>query len=216
MRRLAVVIALAAVTAGTALAAPGSPERHAYTAADQAWAKRINLSPRDVPGFKPGAPNAQQGPSRLTCSSFAPDLSKYTITGQSVSRSFTRPGDATSLFSAAEVFRSVADERGDWAKSATKQALPCVAHMLEHLSTPGVRIAVHSTAMRSAPHLGDHAISFRIVASLSANGASVKTWFDMLGVSRGRADATLGLFSFRRAPSDAFERGLLAKLASRL
>jgi hypothetical protein len=170
---------------------------------------------RDVPSDFVRGPVQPSGASTLTCASFAPDLSAFTITGQASSHSFMR-ADGTSLFSAAEVFRTSADERGDWQRSARREALPCLAHALEQLSRGGVQLRVTSSAVRPAPRLGERSISFRILATISANGTSVKTWFDIAAVSRGRADATLGVISFKAPPSPALEHSLLAKLAGRL
>jgi hypothetical protein len=212
--RLVIGLLTAAVITSTAAAA-GNPEKRAITPADQAWAKRINLSLRDVPTDFVQGQQQPSGTGTLTCASFGPDLSAFTITGQASSHSFSRP-DGTSLFSAAEVFRTAADERGDWQRSARREALPCVAHMLERLSRNGVRLKVTSSALRPAPRLGDRSISFRIAATISANGSSVKAWFDILAVSRGRSDATLAVVSFWAPPDSALEQPLLAKLASRL
>jgi hypothetical protein len=114
------------------------------------------------------------------------------------------------------VFRSSADERGDWQRSARRSALPCLARALEHLSRNGVQLKVTSSTVRPAPRLGERSISFRIAATISANGNALKTWFDILAVSRGRADATLGVISFWAPPEASLEQSLLAKLASRL
>lgn len=213
--RLVIALAAGAVLTGTAMAAAGAPERRAITPADQAWAKRINLSLPDVPSDFVQGPVQASGAGALTCASFAPDLSAFTITGQSSSHSFSRP-DGTSLFSRAEVFRTSTDERGDWQRSARREALPCLAHMLERLSRNGVRLKVTSSALRPPPRLGDRSISFRIAATISANGSSVKTWFDILAVSRGRADATLAVVSFWAPPESWLEQSLLRKLAARL
>ena len=213
--RLVVALLSATVLANTAVAAAGDPEKRAITPKDQAWAKRINLTLRDVPSDFVQGPVQASGASTLTCASFAPDLSAFTITGQASSHSFSR-ADGTSLFSAAEVFRTSADERGDWQRSARRDALPCLVHALEHLSRNGLQLRVTSSTVGPAPRLGERSISFRVTATISANGASVKTWFDIAAVSRGRADATLGVISFRAPPESALEHSLLAKLAARL
>jgi hypothetical protein len=212
-RRLAIGLFAAALFASTALAAPGDAEHRAITARDQAWAKRVNLTLRDLPaGFRQGA-QSPSGSGGLTCSGFAPDLSRFTITGEAASRVFAR-ADGLVVFSAAEIFRSSSDQRGDWAATARREALPCLRDVLQRsLGTYG-RVA--GASLRPAPRLGERTISFRTSVSVSANGANVKVWLDVLAVARGRGDATLGVLSVRRAPSAALERSLLAKLASRL
>jgi hypothetical protein len=214
--RVALVCVIAAALAGTALAGAGDPERRAITKADQAVARKANLTLRDVPaGFRQG-PQLRSGSSGgLTCASFAPDLSAYTITGQAMSHVFAR-SDGTSLFSSAEVFKRTSDEVGDWRKTARRSALPCVAQMLEQQSTGAVQLTVASSSLRPAPRLGDRAISFRVVARVTAGNLAFKGWFDILAVSRGRMDATLAMLSFRKPPSSAVEQSLLATLASRL
>jgi hypothetical protein len=215
--RLAAALIAAAVFTGTALGGAGDPEKRAIRPADQSWAKRVNLSYRDVPsGFlQQGAAGGSGSGSGFTCGSFAPDLSGFTITGQATSAAFTRP-DGTTIFSAAEIFRSAADERGDWAASARPQALPCVAKMLADQLRGTLPVRIVARTIRRAPRLGQRAISFRIVGATSASGTSVKLWFDILGVSRGRADATLAMITVRHAPSAKLENSLLAKLTRRL
>lgn len=214
-RRLAIGLLAAGILASTALAAPGDAERRAINARDQAWAKRINLTLNDVPaGFRQGPPNANSRPAGLTCNGFAPDLSRFTITGQAVSRHFANAATGTAVFSSAEIFQSATDERGDWALTARKEALPCLRELLGTMS--GGVLNVTRTSMRPAPNVGERSISFRAMVSVRANGAHVTVWLDVLGVAQGRGDATLGVISVRKAPSAALERSLLARLAARL
>jgi hypothetical protein len=211
-RRLGLVALVAAVLASTALASPGSRERRAITAADQAWAKRINLTLRDLPaGYRQG--DAQPSNSGgLTCPGFAPDLSRFTITGEATSRQFLT-GSGASIFSSAEVFRTAADERGDWALSARREALTCLRQQLQKAVGSAAKVAA---TVRTAPRFGERSISFRTTLAVAANGVRVTVWLDVLGVARGRADVSLVAMSVRTPPSAALERSLLAKLASRL
>ena len=56
--RVGLFALLAAILASSALAAPGETERRAINAHDQAWAKRINLTLKDLPaGFRQGTTN---------------------------------------------------------------------------------------------------------------------------------------------------------------
>jgi hypothetical protein len=215
-RRLVIAAVAALICAGTALAAAGDPEKRAIRPADQAWAKRVNLTYRDLPGdfMQQGRPSSRAN-GGFTCSSFAPDLSSFTITGQATSPAFVR-GDGTTLFSAAEVFRSVGDERGDWSRSARREALPCVARQLERQTSGTLQLRVTSSKLRRAPHVGDRSISFRVVAVTNAAGVPVKVWFDIIAVERGRADATLAVITVRTAPSSSLENSLVARLERRL
>jgi hypothetical protein len=212
-RRLAIGLFAAALFASSALAAPGDSERRAHTAHDQAWAKRINLTLRDLPtGYRQG-PQNPTGSGGLTCNGFAPDLSRFTITGEAASREFVH-ADGVVVFSAAEIFRSSADQRGDWAATARRQALPCLREVLQDSVRSLGRVG--RASLRPAPRLGERTIAFRSSIVVSANGTTATVWLDMLAVAKGRGDATLGILSVRKAPSAALERSLLAKLASRL
>jgi hypothetical protein len=212
VRRLGLVALLAVVVTSTALAAPGSREQRAINSADQAWARRVNLTLRDLPsGFRPGAANTSNS-GGLTCPGYSPDLSRFTITGEATSRQFVSSSGA-SIFSSAEIFRTVADQRGDWALTARREALTCLRTLLQQgvATTAKVRATV-----RPAPRLGERSISFRTTLAVAANGVKATVWLDVLGVARGRGDATVVAMSVRTPPSGALERSLLAKLASRL
>jgi hypothetical protein len=212
VRRLGLAALLAALLASTALAAPGDRERRAITARDQAWAKRINLTLRDLPaGFRQGTAH-ESNSGTLTCPGYSPDLSRFTITGEATSRQFVHASGA-SIFSSAEIFRTVADQRGDWRLSARHEALACLREQLQYAVGTAARVAA---SVRPTPRLGDRSISFRATLSIAANGVKATVWLDVLGVSRGRGDATLVAMSVRRPPSAALEQSLLAKLASRL
>jgi hypothetical protein len=211
-RRLGLVALLAAMLASSALAASGDMEKRAINAQDQAWAKRINLTLRDLPsGFTQGAANASNS-GGLTCSGYSPDLSRFTITGEAASRQFAS-ASGTSIFSAAEIFRTVADQRGDWALTARREALMCLRQQLQRAVGTAAKVAAK---VRPAPRLGERSISFRATLSVAANGVKATVWLDVIGVARGRGDATLVAMSVRTPPSAALERSLLAKLASRL
>ncbi len=212
--RFGFVALLSALFVSSALAAPGEAERRAITAHDQAWAKRINLALRDLPaGYRQGPVKSNTRPGGMTCRGFAPDLSRFTITGQAVSRQFAS-ATGTAISSSAEIFRSAADQHGDWTLTARKEALPCLRQALESFS--GGVLRVTKAWLRPSPKLGEHAISFRASVAVDANGVKATIWLDVLAVAQGRGDATLSVISLRKAPSAALERSLLAKLAARL
>jgi hypothetical protein len=213
LRRLGLAAFLSVVLASTALAAPGDAERRAISAHDQAWARRINLTLRDLPsGFRQGAAANEGNSGGLTCPGYSPDLSRFTITGEASSRQFAS-ASGSSIFSSAEIFRSAADERGDWALTARREALACLRRQLQEAVGTAAKV---TAAVRPAPRLGERSISFRATLSVAANGVRATVWLDVLGVARGRGDAALVAMSVRTPPSAALEQSLLAKLASRL
>jgi hypothetical protein len=213
VRRLGLAAFAAVVLASTAVAAPGDVERRAINGRDQARARRVVLTIYDLPyGFIEGPARPTSTEGSFTCPGFAPDLSRFTITGEAKSRQFAR-SDGTAIFSAVEIFRSVADQRGDWALTARREALLCLRRAI----TQGLAgVGAVTATVRPAPRVGDRAVWFRATMTVARSGVKVRVWLDMFGVARGRADATLAVVSVRKAPSASFERSLLAKLASRL
>jgi hypothetical protein len=212
--RLAVALLAAAALAGAAPAAPGDPEKREIRPADQAWAARATLRARDVPGDF-SATRAPRNNAPLRCAGFQPDLSDLTITGEAVSPLF-QSASGTSIYSGAEVYKSIHDERESWRRTARPAALRCLSRLLESVSTSGVRVKVTRRLVRAAPRVGERAISYRIAATFSAQGLAVRAWIDLLGVAHGRADATVVLSAVRAAPSPTLEGELLATLARRL
>jgi hypothetical protein len=215
-RHLGLALLAAAVVAGGAAAASGDPEKRDIRPADQAWATHATLTARDVPSsFTANRAPSSKNNGPLTCPGFQPDLSDLTITGEALSPLFQNQA-GTTIFASAEVYRSSHDEREAWRRTARREALRCVARMLESISASGLRVTVTRRLVRAAPSVGERAISFRIVATVKTQGISIPVWIDLLGVARGRADATLVISTVRAAPSAALERTLLGKLDLRL
>lgn len=213
-------LALAAIVSATlatgAIAAPGDPEQRDIRPADQARAQGANLRLADLPrGFRSFArSNAKAKPP--VCGNFRPDLSDLTITGEAGSPAFLR-ADGTTIFSSAEVYRTLGEANASWRRTARKEALPCIAQQLERESATGaVQIDIRSYVQARGPALGDRSTKFRFVAVVESQGRRVRMWIDLLTVGSGRADASLVVFTVRRPPPVALEGSLLGKLARRL
>lgn len=214
--RFAVVLIVAATLSATALAAPGDPEKRDIRPLDQARAQRSNLRLSDLPSGFRSLPRSHERSGPAVCGRFRPDLSDLTITGEAGSPNFVG-GGGTSVFSEAEVYRTVHDAQQSWQRTTRREALPCFAQQLERqsASTP-IRIDVRSFAQLPAPRLGDRAAKFRFVAVVVSQGVRIRMWIDLLGVARGRADAALYYFTVGHPPSAAQENALLTKLSQRL
>jgi hypothetical protein len=214
IRRLAVAAVLAAIFTGCALADSGPSEKRVPDRSDQAWAQRINFTRRDLPGFVQGPPQASTW-QPFTCTQFAPDLSRFTITGRANSRAFSNA--TTVLISVTQIFRTAHDELADWRLSARREALRCYDVMLENATNTG-KGKITSSAMLPAPHVGDRAVFYRVGAmtSLGPYGRPEKAWLDVLATARGRARAVLAVWTTQKLLPPAFEQSLLARLARRL
>jgi hypothetical protein len=215
-RHLCLALLGVAIVASSAAASSGDPEQRDIRPADRAWAKRATLSARDLPsGFTATRPPSSKNNGPLTCPGFQPDLSDLTITGEASSPVFQHRIGMT-IFAATEVYKSRHDEREAWRRTARREALRCVARELENISASGVQVKVTGRLVRVPPRVGERAISLRITANFRVQGVTIPAWIDLLGVARGRADATLVMASVRLQPWDALERKLLGKLDLRL
>jgi hypothetical protein len=215
--RLCLGLLAATIVVGSAAAAAGDPERRDIRPADQAWAARATLHPSDLPSsFTAIRVGSKQKGGPLRCPGFQPDLSDLTITGEAVSPVFQNQATGMTIYAGAEVYKSVRDEREAWRRTARREALRCVAGELRRGSLAGVSVKVTRRFMRVPPRVGERAISGRIVASVVVQGLTIPVWIDLLGVARGRADATLIVSAVRLAPPAALEGRLLAALDRRL
>jgi hypothetical protein len=214
MRRalLLPIFLIALALAATAAARDPRLEQVRLNAADNALAKRIVLKPGDVgAGWrKVRVPDSDEP---LRCPGFNPDLSRFTVTGKAKT-AFTQPTGA-SIASAVEVYESGADAVGDF-KTAAKPALArCMKLMLEReFGAAGVPVRVRSARVVRAPSVGDRRIAYRVIAGLSAGGATLNLYFDVVVLQKGRSIAAL----FFTSPGSRLPRqsSLAAAVASRM
>ncbi len=217
--RLGLVVLSAAVLTASAVAAPGDREKRDIRPADQALARKANLRLGDLPaGFRAKrlsskADSASEDAGPDSCPGFAPDLSDLVITGEASSPQFKSTW--MTIHSSAEVYRSIGDERKSWRRTARREAVDCLADAIDKQPAAGMRLTLGATLQRPSPRVGERSVSFRLVGRLTTNGVKIPIWIDLLGVSRGRADATLFVMTGLKAPSASFEHRLLATLDRR-
>jgi hypothetical protein len=190
MRRLVLIPLLLGSLLLVATAGARDPrlEQVKLNAADTALAKRIALKPRDVGATwrSSTVPESEQ----LQCPGFNPNLSRFTITGKAT-RAYTQPTGA-SIVSAVEVYESRADAVGDFRAAATPAVARCLKIALEREFGAGaVPVRVRSAKVVPAPRVGDRRIAYRVIASLTAGGASLNVYFDVVVVQKGRSIVAL-------------------------
>ena len=125
MRRLVLIplLLLSLLVVATAAARDPRLEQVRLNAADNALAKRIALTPRDV-GVGWRSTTVPDSDDQLNCPGWSPNLSRFTITGKAT-RAYTQPTGA-SIVSAVEVYESKADAAGDFKgrRDARRRPLP--------------------------------------------------------------------------------------------
>jgi hypothetical protein len=207
-RTLAVVIAATGLLAASAAAAQRT---------DLDWALRTTVRAGDVPnGFEATSAAAATNDAPLLCPGFDPDLSDLHLTAQAMSSLFQNRRDGTSIFSTVDVYRSVRDEREAWRRTARPEELRCIDRALRASVGNLKRLAVTRRLVRTPPALGERAISFRVAATITSGRIHLRTWFDVITLSRGRAEASLMVLTVKHPPSAKLERRLLGRLDARL
>jgi hypothetical protein len=211
----ALVSIIALVIASAAVAATRDPraEQLRLNARDGALARSVALTRRDLgSGWTPAPVPKEEGPA---CRSFAPDLSRFTITG----KAHTMFADArgSSVQSVVEVYASKAQAAGDFLAGAKPAQTGCLREALVHARSEvpaGVTLRFVSARMLPAPRVGERAASYRLVGRLESRGISFPLYMDLLLLQRGRTLAAL--FSTGLQRPVASQIALAQKLAARM
>ena len=223
MRRTQLVVALtvAVLTAGVAsvagAAADPKDEQKRLTPADMALAKRAVVTLADVRAAFSGkfASEAPGKDDESTCKA-QPDLSDLTITGEANGRDFS--SDALFIGSEADVYESLADAKAAFKRGTPPRVvLPCFHQASIAESDDKFKITRVSASKAPAPRLGDASVRYRFVYRLTerASGNSIRTYWDVHLVLKGRTALSVVVTGLGAAPSPAGVRSLAARVADR-
>jgi hypothetical protein len=189
--RLAAVFALLALVPAALAGTDPRAEQVRLNAADNALARRATVQSGDLSArWRKVAAGADES-EVPTCPGYAPDFSRFVITGKSRS-AFQNPTGAA-IVSSVEVFRSRSDAVGDFRLSTQAAVARCLQRLLDKAfaGVDGLEAEVVSSRRVPAPSVGERAAGYRLVAELSAPGASLKVYIDVLVFQRGRSIAAL-------------------------
>ena len=214
MRRAALIaVALAAVLAGSALAAQGDPQKK-LTKADQARARAVSLRLSDFgAGWKQGPPS-KKDESNPRCSTYNPDQSDLIETGTYDSPDFSRP-DGTSVSSSSGVFRTAAMAKKGYARVVVPQLPKCFAELFKKGITKPNSATVFFAGALDFPSYGDRSNAYRIRASVKTPTATVPATIDIVVFNRGRIDVAIIFVAISQPLPAALEQSVVAKLAAR-
>jgi hypothetical protein len=187
MRLAAALLALLVlVPAGLAGTDPRA-EQERLTPADMALARKATLQPGDLAaGWRRISPGS--GESKVpSCPGYAPDFSKFTITGKSQS-AFAHPSRG-SILSNVEVYRSNAQAAGDFQLGTRPPVARCLKVLLDEVFSAGQGFTarVVSSKQLTAPRIGERAAAYRLVAEVTASGTQLELYIDVLVFQRGRS-----------------------------
>ena len=190
--RIAAVLVLLALAAPAALAGPDPrAEQLRLNAADNALARRATVRLGDLSAGWRSVPAGAESSEVPSCPGYAPDFSRFVITGES--RSAFQNGAGGSIVSSVEVFRSRGDAVGDFRLGTQAAVARCLQRLLDRAfaGVKGLEARVVSSRRVPAPKVGERAAAYRLVAELGVGGASLKVYVDVLVVQRGRSIAAL-------------------------
>jgi hypothetical protein len=210
-----VLAAAALAAAGTALALPDRhprDPREAFTAADQAWAKRVALKRTDLTGtWRASGPTPAVD---ARCASFDPDMSDLTLTGKSESQDFTR--GTTYAGSLTEIFRTARETATSFRRAARPQLIRCYDELVRAEFPSQAKVELVSGRVVAAPKVGERRFALRMIWEITVGVGSVRSYLDVLGWDRGRASTAVFLSTIDREPDRALERRIVQRLDARM
>jgi len=215
MRRLVVAAFLALLLAGTAWARnPHDPQKR-FTAADQAWARSLLVTARDLTGGGWKSHRSSSGDG--TCNSFNPNESDLVETAERESPEFDRNGSFVG--SIAAVFKTSTHAQAAWNREIKPQILDCLAEALSQGSSSQAQVWITSQGRLRVQHLAPRSAGFRVRLAFSVQGVRFGADLHLVAYGRGRANVMLMTLSCGRPLSPlppGLERTLTQRLAQRL
>jgi hypothetical protein len=206
-------VAVAAVLAGTALAAQGDPQKK-ITKAGQTRARAAALRLSDVgAGWKAG-PTKNRGQSSPRCSIYNPDQSDLIEIGDYDSPDFSRP-DGTFVSSSTGVFKTAAMARTGYARVAVPALPRCFAELFKKGIPRPSSATIFSAGPLDFPKYGDRSNAYRITSSVKTPAGRVRATIDLVVFNRGQVDIAIIFLGINQALPASLEQGLVAKVAGR-
>lgn len=190
------------LSAGTALAARGDPEKK-ITPADQARARAMLLRKSDFgPVFR--ASKAVDTESDFYCPAL--DESDLTLTGEAQSQTFA--GGVEAYTSASQVYETKADSSASWGRGTSAAGEQCARREFSRL------LARQATRLESFgrvpfPRLAEKSVAYRLV--ISSQG--IRAFLDVVALKQGRAQVSV-LLTSGLTPVPKTEQVRLARLVA--
>lgn len=194
-RFLTLGFALAIALPATAVAADPPapmPEQVKLRKADVKLANKIVVQRKDLgAGWKKTAPEGS-GDDTLACEGYAPDMSRFTITGHAES-SFEHESAFAMVDSNVDVFKSKADAVGDFQAGTAPGFVECLRTTFEQIfaEETAAKVSVASATVMPAPNVGQRSYAVQIVALVQTETESANVYIDIVFVQKGRTITTL-------------------------
>lgn len=204
LRIVSLVLAVALVATGVALAARGDPKER-FTPADQARARAMLLRAADFnPAFV--ARPSSQSDGDFYCATL--DESDLTLSGRGTSPSFAAGTEYVT--STSSVYATQSDSNASWARGTSKAGETCLRLGLRReLQGSVVRLA--SFGRITFPRRGTRSVAYRAVATVQG----VRVYVDLVAIQVGRAEVGVIYVSALTPPPGAELRRLTNVVAKR-
>lgn len=191
-RRLATLLTVCLVVPALAFAAAGDPKKR-IAPADQKKAASIVLKRVDLAAGWKRVHTPDNGD--LTCPGFNPDESDLTLTGESESE-FSSTDGARYVSTSSSIYISVKDALASWTRNVKPALARCIAHFLrEGIAADGGKATILKQDRIAFPRIAPRTVAFRVAArvTFTSSGTTVTRplTIHVIGLGRGRGDATL-------------------------
>lgn len=199
-RRLAALLLACLAVPALALAATGDP-KEAFTPADQAKAKAIVLVRADLAAGWKKTSTPDSGDD-LRCPGFDPSLSDLVLTGESESE-FSHPSGAYAA-TFASVFRTEANARASFTRSARPALARCVAHFFrEGVAEEGGTVTIVKQGAVAFPKVAQRVAAYRVSARVGTPGTTQTVPFTLDLILLGRGRGEVGMLTMASGPGIA-------------
>ena len=212
-RALLATLVLAGLLVPAALADSGDP-RKKFTTAGQARARAVALVRADFPAGWTSKPSNKRDQSQPRCSTYNPDQSDLVEIGNYDSPDFSR-ADGTFVSSSTSVFRTAAMARTGYSRVAVPQLPHCFAEIFKKGIEAPNSVTIFSSAPLPFAKYGDRSNAYRVTSSVKTPAGRVRATIDIVILNRGQVDIAVIFLGINEALPQAFEQGLVAKLAAR-
>ena len=213
--RIVLVVLVAAVVTGAALAATGDPVKR-HTAADMAKARSIVFRLRELgPGWtRDTTPQTDDSPR---CSYFEIDESDLVETGYAES-TFNHSSGAT-IGSEASIYKTVGQARTTWSRHVRPALARCLGDEIRRdAAKDGATIRILGTRKLPFPTVSPRTAAYRIAARLTARGGAgeIPLTYDLVFLERGRILALLGVVTAGPTPPASLDLPFAKRLDRRM
>ncbi len=201
-------VALTAVSALSASAAPGDAQRE-HTRVGMQEAKSVLLSAAELGKGWLSGPAQNPGHITAACTGrLKPNESDLVEIGTDAE--FSTRG-VNYLLQTAVVYKTTADADAAWLRTLRASPAACMRKALRHIQvqpTRGVRLFL--------PYVAPVVTGYRIVGRFTAQGRVIAMYFDQVLARRGRTITRVFLTTFTRRAESSFENSLVRAIAKRL